>query len=344
MVSIMNIIESRVNSLMSQLGACIPAIGDTNMEIEEDQNEEMVIVDGNMDRDMTPLVIDLTGNASNVPDFTKNTIIYCRVSTVGQELQAQIHACRTYCDTNGYVITDIITEKGSAYSGRNQPELKKIITTKKNVNLLVYSIDRFSRNAQSSDNFIKQMEKNNINLKCVKENINLSTARGKHDFRNIVSLAQYESELIGERVKNNIRYKRQNNMHIGRAPYGYNVNRETGKLERNPIEQHVISFILGGLNKDQKVCILNDRLRKLLSNIDQLSEYVPIEITLEDDQFEYQKYSQFDTVRISRKMICEILTDYNIKPRGKKWTPANIKSIVSFEFKHNINSINRLTI
>lgn len=340
MVSIMNIIESRVNSLMTQFGACITRIDNTTddaMDVEEDY---AIVTNQTINRgtiNANPLVVNETGNASNVPDFTKNTIIYCRVSTQGQELPAQVHACQEYCYLNGYNIIEIVTEKGSAFAA-NQPKLNKIVTTKKNVNLLVYSIDRFSRNVQSCDTMITHIERNNINLKCVKENINLSTALGKHNFRNVVSLAQYESELIGERVKNNIRYKRQNDLHVGQAPYGFSINKETKKLERNVEEQHVVAFVRNCLNKQEKLYVVNTKLLALMQKLNRANDYVPIEITDEDKEFAYYVYKDTDTVSMNLKVICEIFNDYLILRRGKAWNRTSLKKIVSIELK-NFNSL-----
>ena len=70
---------------------------------------------------------------------------------------------------------------------------------------------------------IAKLETKKIVLSSVKENINLNTAFGKHSFRNYVNTAQYESELISERVKNSIKYRKANNIHIGKVPYGYKI-------------------------------------------------------------------------------------------------------------------------
>lgn len=335
----MNIIESRVNSLMTQFGACVSRIDQSIQNAEDDamdvEEDAVLIANETINRgtiNANPLVVHETGNASNVPDFTKNTIIYCRVSTQGQELDAQIAACQDYCIRNGYYIVEIITEKGSAFTG-NQPNLTKILTTKKNINLLVYSIDRFSRNIQSCDTFITLIERNNINLKCVKENINLSTALGKHNFRHVVSLAQYESELIGERIKNNIRYKRQNNLHIGQAPYGFTLNKETKKLERNVEEQYVVAFVRSFLNKSMTVHDANGRLYGLLRQLNRTNDYAPIEVSDDDDQYTYYKYKDNDRVHMSTKIISEIFNDYGILRRGKAWNRVSLKKIVSIDPK-----------
>lgn len=141
-------------------------------------------------------------------------------------------------------------------------------------------------------------------------------------------MAQYESELIGERVKNNIRYKKANNLHIGKAPYGYKL--ENNKLIKKEDEYAVIEFITNNLLKKRSQFELTNELYKLLNKLNKDQSYfVPIEFILEDDEYEYEfpvdKNSLILT--ITTDMIVNILNDYEIQKNNKPWTHSSIRYI-----------------
>jgi DNA invertase Pin-like site-specific DNA recombinase len=266
-------------------------------------------------------------------NFTKDIIIYCRVSTKEQDIASQKHECVQYCESNSFNVIETINEKCSAYRS-NQPLLLNILQNNTNVNLLVHSVDRFSRNINSVDTFINLMETNNIVLNTVKGNIDISTAQGKFELRNLVLAAQYESELIGERVRRNVKYKRDNNILVGRAPYGYKYNKETKSLIRVDEEQFVIKFILRYVGKQMTLGNLTESLYALMKSLNLPESYfVPIEITTEDKKYTYKTFQKDDTIRITNILLCQVLNDYLIQRRGRNWTLRTMKMIIEIELK-----------
>ncbi len=267
-------------------------------------------------------------NAPSDDDLPKNAVLYIRVSTVQQEFEAQKSSCIEYCTRRGLNIVGVYQEKTSGYKNATdtQPQLRKLLETEHDVCLVVFSIDRFSRNVDYCNGYIDLMEQNNITLRCVKETVNLATALGKHNFRSIVSLAQYESELIGERVRNNVAYKKKNGMHVGKAPYGSRVDRETRKLVIDKDEQAVIKFIVSNLGTSQKADGLSQRLFALMRKLgmDDPSNFVPLEAISEIKGVEYK--SSVDRIKVNAETMKDILNDYNIQKRGRDWTRSSVSS------------------
>src|SRR4030067_465266 len=84
----------------------------------------------------------------------KTAAIYCRVSTEDQEkegtsLQTQLEACLKYCQDKGY---DVAYRFSEAYSGRTLERLKlndlrELVRTDQIDVVVVYCLDRLSRNA-----------------------------------------------------------------------------------------------------------------------------------------------------------------------------------------------------
>ncbi|MCX6658789.1 MAG: recombinase family protein, partial [Candidatus Bathyarchaeota archaeon] len=78
--------------------------------------------------------------------------IYCRVSTEGQEqdgtsLQTQLEACRKYCQARQYEVGHEISEAWSGLSLERPKltELREMVRSEKIDTVVVYSLDRLSR-------------------------------------------------------------------------------------------------------------------------------------------------------------------------------------------------------
>lgn len=313
------------NTILSSFTGCASTQNTMN------QNYEMLPVATPIAPPNNQLVIRIDNYAS------KKIIIYCRVSTKEQDLAVQQHACEQYCIANGYQIVNIVTEKCSGYRSR-QVKLLQLLRNNRDVNLLVFAVDRFSRSSTTCDRFIQLMELNNINLLSLKEDITLRTALGKHNFRQIVSAAQYESELIGERIRSNIRYKLENGLHVGRAPYGYTLNRQTKKLESVPSEQAVIRFILSCIGREKRLSVFNDQLRDLIRTLNLPDyEFVPMEISEEDRNYSYGTLNPDEKVQITKTILCDLLNDYEILNRGRQWTKLKIHNIANNGLKNFSN-------
>lgn len=269
---------------------------------------------------------------------TNNAVIYIRASKKEQEINAQKFSCEDFCRQNNLTVKAIYIEKCSAYKEKSQHQLNKLIADNDNINLIVFSIDRFSRNINKADRLVHKLNEKNINLISIKEDINLNTALGKHNFRNYVNAAQYESELISERVNNSIRFRKLNNIPIGKAPYGYIYLKDSDgfkKMIKNKDEYAVIEFISNNLFKDRSSEQLTNELYKLLRKLkhDQ-SQFVPILFTLEDNQYEYNQYPENTKIKIKYSILANVLNDYNIKKQGSPWTSQSI-SYVYKNMSHN---------
>ncbi len=92
--------------------------------------------------------------------------IYCRVSTEGQEqdgtsLQTQLEACLKYCEARNY---EIICKLSEAWSGLSleRPrlvELREVVRSESIDCVVVYSLDRFSRDPVHGVILMQELEK-----------------------------------------------------------------------------------------------------------------------------------------------------------------------------------------
>ncbi len=286
-------------------------------------------------------VLAINHNHTPLDVETRDCVIYIRVSSEEQNYEAQKYTCEEYAFNNRLYIKQIYEEKVSAYKGQQQTQLVKLIEENQNCNVVIFSIDRFSRNLKNSEDFIHKMADKKINLLSVKENINLRTAFGKHEFRKLISIAQYESELISERVKNSIKYRKENGIPIGIIPYG--LVKFNKKIVKDADEQNIIKFIVKNSKSKSTPERFSKELFVLMRKLKRKeSDMVPIIITVEDEEYEYAELRNDEVINITYEMMANVLNDYNIFKREKKWTKNSVARI--FKSAVNLQSFNNLRV
>ncbi len=286
-------------------------------------------------------VMTINHNNTSLDVETRDCVIYIRVSSEEQNYEAQKYTCEEYAFNNRLYIKQIYEEKVSAYKGQQQTQLVKLIEENQNCNVVIFSIDRFSRNLKNSEDFIHKMADKKINLLSVKENINLRTAFGKHEFRKLISIAQYESELISERVRNSIKYRKENGIPIGIIPYG--LVKFNKKIVKDADEQNIIKFIVKNSKSKSTPERFSKELFVLMRKLKRKeSDMVPIIITVEDEEYEYAELRNDEVINITYEMMANVLNDYNIFKREKKWTKNSVARI--FKSAVNLQSFNNLRV
>lgn len=262
-------------------------------------------------------------------DFSpqKNCVIYTRISSSQQiSLEQQEEECLNFIRDRNYKVLDVIKEVSSARNFKKLGKLNSCIKNSKNINLVVYSLDRLCRDTVEGILMTRYLTMNNINLVCVKDDIDLATAAGKHAFRQRLSAAQFESDLISERVKRANEFKRRHGHYFGSDKFGYDsttkilFGMKVKTLTINPEQQKVIKFIQK-ISSNDKLTLCD--IENELSNINGMTNNIEI---FEDDQ----PYDINDKVSLTRESIANILNDFNIPyMRGKKWTAQIVGKIRS---------------
>jgi len=152
----------------------------------------------------------------------KSAAIYCRVSTEDQEkegtsLQTQLEACREYCKNKGYEVAYRFSE---AYSGLtiDRPklnELRELVRSSDIDVVVVYCLDRFSRNATHGVILRDELDKHHVLLESVTEDID-KTPLGEAITYLRGTFSQIEAEKIKERTMRGKRAKAKE----GKIPHG----------------------------------------------------------------------------------------------------------------------------
>lgn len=181
--------------------------------------------------------------------MTEKVGIYVRVSTEEQakegiSIGAQIERCEAYCKARGWQVTKVYTDAGFSAGTTNRPALKELledIDQKKFSTLLVYKIDRFSRNLKDLISILDDLKKKGVHFTSVTEQIDTTTAMGEAFFQIIGVFAQLERGMVKERVKMAFGKKVSSGEIMNRAPLGYTY--KDRKLVVDPEKAKVIKDI-----------------------------------------------------------------------------------------------------
>lgn len=181
----------------------------------------------------------------------KAAVIYTRVSTQrqadeGLSMDAQTARCRDYCKGLGYEIAGEFEDAGIS-GGRvsNRPGLQAALAlvTETGGVLIAYSLSRLARSTRDALDIAERLDKAGADLISLSESIDTTNAAGKMVFRMLAVLAEFERDLISERTKTALSYKRANGYKTGGpVPFGYDAD-STGKLSKNLDEQKAIKLI-----------------------------------------------------------------------------------------------------
>jgi site-specific DNA recombinase len=175
---------------------------------------------------------------------------YIRVSTdeqvSGYGLEAQRSAITNYAQLYGLEVEKIISDEGKSGKDFNREGIQEIIEgikVKKYLGVIVFKLDRISRNLKDilifhDDIFVPA----DAHIISVKEQFDTSTPVGRLLFQMIGGFAEFERETIKQRMSAGREEKAQKGIYAGGAPpYGYKAI--NGELVPDEQEANVINRI-----------------------------------------------------------------------------------------------------
>jgi site-specific DNA recombinase len=103
--------------------------------------------------------------------------------------------------------------------------------------VVVYKVDRLSRSLLDFTRILSQFDKRNVSFVAVTQQFNTSTSLGRLTLNILLSFAQFERELIGERTRDKMSAARRKGKWVGGCPVlGYDVAPGGGRLVVNEQE------------------------------------------------------------------------------------------------------------
>jgi DNA invertase Pin-like site-specific DNA recombinase len=147
--------------------------------------------------------------------------IYLRVSTLHQSTDNQRHDLECIANLRGWTIAGIYQDEGisGAKSRADRPALAALLkaATQRKFDLIaVWSIDRLGRSLQHLVETVNELRALGVDLYIHQQAIDSSTPAGKLSFSVFAALAEYERELIKERVRAGLDRARRDGIRLGR--------------------------------------------------------------------------------------------------------------------------------
>lgn len=156
--------------------------------------------------------------------------IYIRVSTdeqakEGFSIRAQRNMLVDYCRVNEYEVTNVYLDDGYSAKDTKRPQLQQLLADAKKGEfnaVLVYKLDRFTRSVRDLYELLEYLQRHNVDFISRQEKFDTTTAIGRAMIGILGVFAQFERELIAERVRLGMEQKtREGKKAGGRIPYGY---------------------------------------------------------------------------------------------------------------------------
>jgi DNA invertase Pin-like site-specific DNA recombinase len=159
--------------------------------------------------------------------------IYARVSTSdkGQDPEMQLRELREHCQRRGWEIVGEYVDIGQSGSKDSRPELNRLMADAKRRKLdsvLIWKFDRFGRSLKHLVNALAEFESLGIAFISLKESLDLTTPAGRLMFGIISAMAEFERDLIRERVRSGIANRRAKGFRVGRKPIALDSARLQG--------------------------------------------------------------------------------------------------------------------
>jgi DNA invertase Pin-like site-specific DNA recombinase len=182
-------------------------------------------------------------------------------------LDAQREACEAYIASQkpeGWVLVpDRYDDGGISGATLERPALKRLladIEAQRVDVVVVYKIDRLSRALMDFAKLVEVFDRNNVTFVSVTQSFNTTTSMGRLTLNILLSFAQFEREVIGERIRDKFAASRKKGMWMGGfVPLGYDV--KDRKLVVNEPEAKKVRMIFERFVKLGSATVLVRALR-----------------------------------------------------------------------------------
>ena len=143
-------------------------------------------------------------------------------------LDAQRESCEAYIKSQaseGWLISDHYNDGGLSGASLERPALQALLAdvrARKIDTVVVYKVDRLTRSLADFAKLIELFDTHSVSFISVTQSFNTSSSMGRLTLNVLLSFAQFERELIGERVRDKIAASKRKGIWVGGpVPLGY---------------------------------------------------------------------------------------------------------------------------
>ena len=175
--------------------------------------------------------------------MSKKVAIYARVSTDRQTTDSQLHELREFVRRAKWNVYREYTDTG--YSGKNtqRPAFTEMLNDARRRQfdlLLVWKLDRLSRSLRDLITTLDELGLLGIDFISYDNQLDTSSPSGKLVFNIIGAVAEFERDIIRERVRAGLANARRNGKKLGRPRIPQKVRKKVIKLRERGLSNRAI--------------------------------------------------------------------------------------------------------
>jgi site-specific DNA recombinase len=150
-------------------------------------------------------------------------------------LDAQREACEAYIKSQAHegwrLVTDYYNDGAFSGASLDRPALQKLLADIGNGKIdivVVYKVDRLTRSLADFAKLVELFDQHGVSFVSVTQSFNTTSSMGRLTLNVLLSFAQFEREVIGERVRDKIAASKRKGIWVGGpVPFGYaSVNKK----------------------------------------------------------------------------------------------------------------------
>ena len=183
-------------------------------------------------------------------------------------LHAQREACAAYVLSQRHegwqVLATEYDDGGFSGGTMDRPALKRLLSdvAAKRVNtIVVYKVDRLTRSLIDFSRIVEVFDKQGVSFVSITQHFNTTTSMGRLTLNILLSFAQFEREVTGERIRDKIAASKRKGMWMGGVvPLGYSL--ADRQLILHPEEAESVRHIFASYLEFGCVSMLQDHLEQ----------------------------------------------------------------------------------
>jgi DNA invertase Pin-like site-specific DNA recombinase len=169
--------------------------------------------------------------------------LYARVSTNDQQtIPLQIRALREYAVRRGWTVAMQVKEIGSGASARELREQIVEAARRRDIDVvLVWRLDRWGRSVADLLATLQELDHLGVGFVSLTEALDLTTPAGRAMAALLAVFAEFERDILGERVRAGLAHARRNGKRLGRPATAALHADEVRKLYRTNVSKAQIA-------------------------------------------------------------------------------------------------------
>lgn len=173
---------------------------------------------------------------------------YIRVSTdeqanEGVSLDNQRKRIEAFCIAKDWTLVDVYEDAGKSGKDLKRDGIQRLLTDAKAGKfdiVVIYKLDRLTRSVKDLGYLIELFDKHGIAFSSVSDNFDTTTANGRLVLNILGSVAQWERDIIVERTREALKYKKEKGDYLGTVPLGYDI--VDGELQERSDELAIVRY------------------------------------------------------------------------------------------------------